>query len=85
MGSFPTTNASPYELVTWLRHIDDAAGDADPRRALAWKPEMSRGDQGLFEHFAGDALEMFGYERTGARRTFRGRLRSMYDAIAKRH
>lgn len=28
MGSFPTTNASPDELVRWLQRIDDAAGNA---------------------------------------------------------
>jgi hypothetical protein len=59
---------------TSLRWHRSSVAAPNPEKVQSWRSSMSREDQVIFERVAGDALEMFGYERLSSEPTFRSRL-----------
>jgi hypothetical protein len=56
----------------------------DPSLAFAWKRSMSMPDRVIFEQIAGDALDLFGYERERRRGSLSSRLMGLYYATLQR-
>ena len=71
----------PRDSMQWHRkstHPPDAA------KAYEWKRRMTVADRILFEAAAGDALELFGYERERLAPTVGSRIKSLYYAVVRR-
>jgi hypothetical protein len=56
----------------------------DPSLVFAWKRRMSVADRIIFEQTAGDALDLFGYEREHRGSTLGSRLKNVYYATLQR-
>jgi hypothetical protein len=71
----------PSDSLRWHQNSIRA-----PDRSLvqAWKHRLTPADRVIFEAIAGDALELFGYERERLPATWRSRARSLYYATARR-
>lgn len=67
----------PQESLQWH---SSSISQLDPAKVFAWRKAMSRPDQEVFDVLAGDALEVFGYERIRSRSVF-ARLRRFYYAL----
>lgn len=71
----------PEGSLRWHRNSVRAP---DPTLVHAWKRRMSPADRIIFEQVAGDALELFGYEREGRAPTLASRARNLYYAVWQR-
>lgn len=56
----------------------------DPSKVYGWKREMSLADRIIFEQTAGDALELFGYEKENLAGTVGSRLKGLYYCVFQR-
>jgi hypothetical protein len=57
----------------------------DPGKVGVWKREMSRADRIIFEQVAGDALELFGYERENMPSSYASKAKKIYYNVWKRY
>lgn len=73
--------AMPHNSLRWHR---SSVTSPDARKAGAWRTRMDVTDQILFEQAAGDALELFGYERRRLEATWLSRIRYARYAIRGR-
>jgi hypothetical protein len=71
----------PTESLQWHQSSVQAP---DPRKVYAWKQDMSLADRIIFEQTAGDALELFGYERENRPANLQSRLKGLYYCVVKR-
>jgi sulfotransferase family protein len=56
----------------------------DPEKVYEWKRRLPVADRILFEAVAGDALDLFGYEREHLAPTVGSRIKSLYYALVQR-
>jgi hypothetical protein len=75
-------NVVPGESIKW--HTNSIK-KPDPAKVLAWRTNMPRSDRVIFEQFAGDALEMLGYERENLKHNAYSKLREVYYTAVQRH
>jgi Sulfotransferase family len=75
------SDAMPESSMEWHR---TSVKPPDPSKIGAWKRKMAAADQIIYQDVAGDALDLFGYERVSAPRTVSTRLRSLYYQLVKR-
>ena len=68
----------PSDSMQWHR---SSVKPPDPSKVFAWKRDMSQTDKIIFEQLAGDALDLFGYERVTDGPTLRSRLKSVYYRV----
>jgi len=59
---------------TSLQWHESSVRRPDPQKLFAWRHELSKADQIIFEQVAGPALDLFGYERQNCRSTMASRL-----------
>ena len=71
-------NEMPASSVRWHRTSTRAP---DRAKVQSWRGSMGLSDQIVFDQVAGNALELFGYERTPKRPTIRSRIRFARYAI----
>ena len=71
----------PKESLRWHRN---SVRMADASLVYGWKRRMSQADRTIFEQIAGDALDVFGYEREHLLSTWGSRLKSLYYATLQR-
>jgi hypothetical protein len=74
-------SAVPADSLRWHRSSVRAP---DRSKVYEWKTKVSVADRIIFEEIAGDALDLFGYEREYHRRTLRSRMKNLYYAIVRR-
>jgi hypothetical protein len=68
----------PSSSLQWHR---SSVSKPDASKAFAWRRQMSMADQILFDEYAGDVLELFGYERVRRSHTLSSRLKHAYYAL----
>ena len=56
----------------------------DASKLFTWKTRMSLADRIIFEQIAGDALELFGYEKENHPSTWASRLKNIYYGVFRR-
>jgi len=71
----------PADSMQWHR---TSTGPPDPEKVYEWKHRMPVADRILFEAVAGDALELFGYERERRAPTVGSRIKGLYYAAVQR-
>lgn len=71
----------PRQSLRWHRSSVSAP---DPSKAFHWRTRMPLSDQIVFEDVAGDALELFGYDRIRHKHTFGSRVRFARYALLGR-
>ena len=71
----------PTDSLQWHRTSVKAP---DSSKLYLWKHKMSLSDRIIFEQIAGEALELFGYERENHSSTLGSRLKNLYYATLKR-
>lgn len=71
----------PEESRPWHTSV---LAPPDPSKIFTWKREMLEVDRVLFERVAGDALEMFGYERGGGDPGLLAKARALHYEISER-
>jgi hypothetical protein len=83
MLAYPETGARemPKESLDWHRNSVKAP---NPSLVYNWKQNMSIADRIIFEQIAGDALDIFGYEREGQPSTLGSRLKNLYYSTLQR-
>jgi hypothetical protein len=59
---------------TSLRWHRSSVAAPNPEKVQSWRSSMNREDLVIFERIAGDALDMFGYERLSSEPTLRSKL-----------
>jgi hypothetical protein len=74
-------DAMPAGSLVWH---SSSVRPPDADKAGAWRTRMGRVDQALFDSVAGETLAMFGYPRSGARRSLATRLRFARYALIGR-
>jgi len=72
----------PSESLVWHRN---SIRPPDPSQLDKWKTALSKAERILFEEIAGDALELFGYERENRAPTLSSRLLKAYYTLIKRY
>jgi hypothetical protein len=70
----------PEDSLQWHR---SSVSPPDPTKVNEWRRRMRFSDAMLFDEIAGEALELFGYERV-RERTLRSRLKSVYYSTIQR-
>jgi len=83
MLDYPSDAAArmPADSLRWHQNSVRAP---DPGLVYAWKHRLSSADRVIFEAIAGDALDLFGYERERRPASWKSRARSLYYATARR-
>jgi hypothetical protein len=71
----------PIDSMQWHR---TSTRPPDPEKVYEWKRRMPVADRILFEAVAGDALELFGYERERLAPTVGSRIKGLYYAVVQR-
>jgi len=71
----------PAEARHWHRN---SIRPPDQSLIDEWRRRMSRADRIIFEQVAGDALELFGYERERLPATVASRFKNLYYAVWRR-
>jgi len=71
----------PSKSLKWHRNSVKAP---DVSKLGVWKQQLSQSDRIIYEQIAGDALEMFGYERERLPSNFSSRLKNLYYASVVR-
>ena len=71
----------PERSRSWHRN---SVRPPDPALVFGWKRRMSVADRIIFQQVAGDALDLFGYERESRAPTVATRARSLYYALWQR-
>lgn len=71
----------PADSMQWHR---TSTRPPDAGKVYEWKRRMPVADRILFETVAGDALELFGYEREGLAPTMGSRIKGLYYAVVRR-
>ena len=71
----------PKESLQWHRNSVRAP---DPNKVFAWKRELSPSDRVIYDEVAGDALELFGYERESMRGTVYTKMKKAYYTFCVR-
>jgi len=71
----------PPDSMQWHR---TSTRPPDPAKVYEWKRRMPIADRILFEAAAGDALELFGYERERLAPTLGSRIKGLYYAVVRR-
>ena len=71
----------PRESIQWHRSSVSAP---DSSKIYHWKEKMSLSDRIIFEQIAGEALELFGYERENQPSTLGSRVKNFYYSAIKR-
>ena len=68
----------PESSIDWHKSSVSAP---NKNKVFAWKREMPISDQIVFDRYAGDVLEQFGYERVRRRHTLLSKLKQAYYAV----
>ncbi|MGE0383623.1 MAG: sulfotransferase [Gammaproteobacteria bacterium] len=71
----------PADSMQWHRN---SVSPPDEGKVNAWRREMPLADQIIFQDLAGDALDLFGYERVRDKARVRVLLRRLYYLLVKR-
>jgi len=71
----------PSDSMQWHR---TSTRPPDPEKVYEWKRRMPVADRILFEAVAGDALDLFGYERERLAPTVGSRIKGLYYAVVQR-
>ena len=74
-------NEMPADSLQWHKK---STSPPDPTKVYEWKHRMPVADRILFEDVAGDALELFGYERERRAPTLGSRVKGLYYAVVQR-
>lgn len=72
----------PTESLKWHRN---SVRPPDPTQLDKWKTQLSKAERTIFEQLAGDALDLFGYERERLAPTAASRLLKIYYNLIKRN
>lgn len=72
----------PTESLKWHRN---SIRPPDPSKLGQWKSRLPKSERIIFEQIAGDALDLFGYEREHLEPTLASRARSLYYDVVKRN
>lgn len=76
------TAEMPKVSLEWHK---SSVSKPDPGKVGVWKREMSRADRIIFEQVAGDALELFGYERENMPSSYASKVKKIYYNVWKRY
>ena len=71
----------PAESLQWHQN---SVRPPDASKIFAWKNDLPKTDQIIFEEVAGDTLEYFGYERAPINPSFFTKLRKIYYTVVQR-
>lgn len=72
----------PAESLKWHRN---SIQPPDPSQLFKWKTQLSRAERIIFEQLAGEALDLFGYEREHLPPTAASRALKVYYTLLKRN
>ncbi|MGB5252066.1 MAG: sulfotransferase, partial [Sedimenticolaceae bacterium] len=67
-----------------LRWHQSSVSSPDPHKVFMWKKAMKRGHRILFDEHAGDALDLFGYDRYQGPSTLSSKFLGLYYSVVKR-
>jgi hypothetical protein len=72
----------PAESLKWHRN---SIRPPDPSQLFKWRAQLSKAERIIFEQLAGEALDLFGYEREHLQPTAASRALKVYYTLLKRN